>query len=136
MRKIVFAALFGFFFTPLALADFEDGIAAYEKGDHATAFKEFLQAAQKGNPYAQGRLGGLYLYGVGVEKNYIEAYAWLDLASRQGDKSAEKFRDGISSQLTDAQLHKALVLAEDYYDKHLAPFETPDPQASPDAAAN
>ncbi|MFA5627419.1 MAG: hypothetical protein WCX90_03860 [Thiohalomonadaceae bacterium] len=123
MRLYLIAALLVIAHLPLVQADFEDGMAAYEKSNYTVAYKEFLQAAKEGNVHAQGKLAGLYLFGVGVEKNYIEAYAWFDLAVRQGDKSAEKFRDAISDQLSNAQLRQASVLAEDYYDKYLAPFE-------------
>lgn len=122
MRHCLTAALFCLFCSPLAHAGFEDGMAAYEKGDYAVAYAEFRQAAQQGDIRAQGKLGGLYLYGIGVEKNYIEAYAWLDLAAGQGDTSAEKFRDAIADQLTIKQMREAAVLAEDYYDKYVAPF--------------
>lgn len=122
MRHRLAAALLCLFCSPLAHAGFEDGMAAYEKGNYTAAHAEFLQAARQGDMRAQGKLGGLYLYGVGVEKNYIEAYAWLDLAVRQGDTSAEKFRDAIADQLDVKQLREAAVRAEDYYDKYVAPF--------------
>ncbi len=123
MRQRLLAALFCLFCAPLTHAGFEEGMTAYAKGDYATAYAEFLQAAQQGNIHAQGKLGGLYLYGVGVEKNYIQAYAWLDLAAGQGDSAAEKFRDAVSAQLTIPQMREAAVLAEDYYDKYVLPFK-------------
>ena len=36
-----------------AWADFDDGWAAYERGDYATAFQEFLPYAEQGNAKAQ-----------------------------------------------------------------------------------
>ncbi|WP_127477814.1 sel1 repeat family protein [Sulfurivermis fontis] len=122
MRHRFTAALFCLFCSTFARAGFEEGMAAYEQGNYTAAYAEFLQAARQGDMRAQGKLGGLYLYGVGVEKNYIEAYAWLDLAAGQGDTSAEKFRDAIADQLTIKQMREAAVLAEDYYDKYVAPF--------------
>lgn len=123
MRQRLIAALFFLLCSPLAHAGFEDGMTAYEKGDYATAYTEFLNAAQQGDMRAQGKLGGLYLYGVGVEKNYIQAYAWLDLAAGQGDTAAAKFRDAAADQLSMQQMREAAVLAEDYYDKYVLPFK-------------
>lgn len=123
MRRHALAALFCLFCTSLAHAGFEDGMAAYEQGNYPAAYAEFLQAAQQGNVHAQGKLGGLYLYGVGVAKDYIQAYAWLDLAARQGDTAAEKFREAVADQLTLPQMREAAVLAEDYYDKYVQPFK-------------
>ncbi|PKM44368.1 MAG: hypothetical protein CVV05_11515 [Gammaproteobacteria bacterium HGW-Gammaproteobacteria-1] len=123
MRKHMLVALFCLFCSGLSHAAFEDGMAAYEKGDYASAYAEFLQAAQQGNVHAQGKLGALYLYGVGVAKDYIQAYAWLDLAAGQGDTAAEKFRDAVADQLTTQQLREAAVLAEDYYDQYVLPFK-------------
>lgn len=123
MRQRLIAALLFLLCAPLAHAGFEDGMTAYEKGDYATAYSEFLQAAQQGDMRAQGKLGGLYLYGVGVEKNYIQAYAWLDLAAGQGDTAAPKFRDAAADQLSMQQMREAAVLAEDYYDKYVLPFK-------------
>jgi TPR repeat protein len=120
MRTYILIALTCLLFSPaLTQASLADGMAAYERGDYPRAYTAFLQAAQKGDVYAQGKLGGLYLYGVGVEKDYIQAYAWLSLAARQGDTSAEKFRDAVADQLTIPQLREAAVLAEDYYDQYV-----------------
>lgn len=123
MRHRLIAALFCLFCSTATHAGFEDGMAAYEKGNYAAAYTEFLQAAQQGNIHAQGKLGGLYLYGAGVAKDYIQAYAWLDLAAGQGDTAAAKFRDAVADQLSITQMREAAVLAEDYYDKYVLPFK-------------
>lgn len=122
MRHRLIAALLLFCLTT-AHAAFEDGMTAYEKGDYTSAYTEFLAAAQQGDARAQGKLGALYMYGVGVEKNYIEAYAWLDLAAAQGDTAAAKFRDAVATQLTTAQMREAAIKAEDYYDQYVLPFK-------------
>ena len=46
-----------------AKADFEDGAAAYQRGDYETAFEEWQSAAEKGDVDAQATLGGAYLVG-------------------------------------------------------------------------
>ena len=36
-----------------AWADFDDGVAAYKRGDYATAYREFLPLAEQGHAQAQ-----------------------------------------------------------------------------------
>ena len=51
----------------------------FEKNDRArdypSAFKWYLRSAKHGYRRAQHRLGTMYARGVGVTRNYIEAYA-------------------------------------------------------------
>jgi len=104
-------------------AGFEDGVSAYDKGDYATAMKEFTQAAQHGDVRALGKLGGMYLYGVGTAKDMVMAYVWFDLAASVGDAGAAKFRDAAAVQLTTPQLREASKLAEEYYDQYILPYK-------------
>lgn len=104
-------------------AGFEDGLTAYDKGDHATALQAYNQAAQQGDVRAFGKLGGMYLYGVGTAKNLVMAYVWFDLAASLGDVDAAKFRDTAAAQLTVPQLREASKLSEDYYDKYVLPYK-------------
>lgn len=122
MRPRLIAILLCLGWSTLTHAGFEEGMHAYEKGNYAAAHAEFLQAAQQGDMRAQGKLGGLYLYGAGVEKDTIQAYAWFDLAARQGDTAAAQFRDAIEARFTVEELHSAMALAEDYYDRYVVPF--------------
>ena len=48
-----------------AHADFQVGKEAFERGDNATALKEWLPLAQQGNPEAQTNLGFMYHEGPG-----------------------------------------------------------------------
>lgn len=106
------AALATLISTPLR-ADLEAGLAAYEKGDYATAFDEYRQAAEAGDVDAFGKLAGLYLYGVGTEKDYTSAYVWFGLAQHSGDKYAEKFKRTASSVMSLEQVKKAEEILAD-----------------------
>jgi len=64
-------------------ADFEAGMTAYQKGDYATAIKEWRPLAENGNPSAQFNLGLLYLEGQGVPQNYEQAANWFRRAAEQ-----------------------------------------------------
>lgn len=98
--------LLAVFCTPL-LADFEDGLKAYDEGNHALAFKYFREAAENGNPDAYGKLGGMYLYGLGTDKDYTSAYIWFGMAEQVGDKYAERFKRTAASVMTLEQVKQA-----------------------------
>jgi uncharacterized protein len=67
----------------------EDGIAAYQRGDFATALRLFQPLAEQGDASAQSNLGVMYEQGRGVAQNYREAMRWFRLAAMQGDASAQ-----------------------------------------------
>jgi len=68
----------------------------YEKGEGASksnkqAEQWYHKAAEQGFAWAQYKLGLLYAIGtVGVKRNYVVAYKWLDLASSKGITQADK----------------------------------------------
>ncbi len=75
--------------APAAFADYEDGVAAAQNGDYATALREFTTAAEAGLDLAQYNLGILYYLGQGVEQNYAEALRWTLAAAEQGHVNAQ-----------------------------------------------
>ena len=72
-----------------AMADFASGLAAYQKGDYATAAKDWEAEGNAGNPEAQFNLGLLYLDGKGVAQDYAEAAVWFRRAADQGYARAQ-----------------------------------------------
>ena len=72
-----------------ALADFQDGSAAFLLGNYEKAFAEFMPLAKQGNPLAQASLGMLYYKGHGVSQNYQEAMKWSTKAAEQGYSLAQ-----------------------------------------------
>ncbi|MCU7808502.1 MAG: hypothetical protein KZQ73_11635 [Candidatus Thiodiazotropha sp. (ex Semelilucina semeliformis)] len=69
-------------FTPVSsvIAGFEEGEAANREGDRDTAFAEYQAAAMTGDDRAYGKLGSMYLYGLGTERDYSMAYVWFGLS--------------------------------------------------------
>ena len=61
--------------------DFQKGVEAYNKGDFATALKEWTPLAEHGNVKAQYNLGLMYDMGKGVLQDYKEAARWYQLAA-------------------------------------------------------
>jgi TPR repeat protein len=66
-----------------ALADFQAGLDAYNKGDYTGAAKEWRPLAESGDPTAQFNLGLLYLDGHGVPQSPMEAANWFRRAAEQ-----------------------------------------------------
>jgi TPR repeat protein len=66
-----------------------DAIAAYNKGDFATALSLFRGPAEQGDAAAQTGLGFLYENGEGVPKDTAQALHWFRLAAAQGNRNAQ-----------------------------------------------
>ena len=75
--------------NPAFSADFQKGLDAAQKGDFATALKEWKPLAEQGNANAQSNLGFMYEDGKGVPQNDKTAVKWYRLAAEQGDADAQ-----------------------------------------------
>ncbi len=90
MRTVRGFLLFAILGLSLAVcADFATGLSAYEKGDYATALKEWEPLAQAGGSAAQYNLGLLYYDGKGVPQDFSEAAKWFERAADQGYTKAQ-----------------------------------------------
>ena len=65
-------------------ADLQKGLAAYSRGDYATALEEWTPLAEQGNAPAQNNLGFMYRNGRGVPQDDQTAVKWYTLAAEQG----------------------------------------------------
>jgi uncharacterized protein len=74
-----------------ARAGFDEGLAAYERGDYAVARAEWRPAAEQGDVRAQLRLGELYRDGKGVWRNGDDAALWFRMAALQGNTAAQYY---------------------------------------------
>jgi hypothetical protein len=68
---------------------YEDGVAAYDRGDYATALRFIRPLADQGRAAAQFKLGFMYAKGEGVPQDDVEAMKWIRLAARQGNAEAQ-----------------------------------------------
>ena len=59
--------------TAPAWAGLDEGVAAYKRGDYATALREWRPLAKQGNAKAQFVLGVMYDKGRGVPQDYAKA---------------------------------------------------------------
>lgn len=78
-----------------AMADYDDAVAAYERGNYAAAVVEFRSLAEKGSAKAQFNLGFMYNRGDGVAQNYAESVKWFLKAAEQGDVMAQYSLGGV-----------------------------------------
>ena len=75
--------------APVLAADYEAGWEAYNRGDYATAWEEWLPLAEQGHAAAQSNLGLMYSSGHGVPQDYAVAAKWYRRAAEQGFARAQ-----------------------------------------------
>ncbi len=89
MKRIALIAVFLVALAAPAWADFQAGWEAYERGDYATALREWRPFAEQGNATAQYHLGIMYDNGLGVPQDFAEAVKWYRLAAEQNNAVAQ-----------------------------------------------
>jgi hypothetical protein len=67
----------------------EDAVAAYQRGDYATALRLWHPLAENGDADAQFHLGVMYESGQGVRRNDADAIKWYRQAAEQDDAVAQ-----------------------------------------------
>ncbi len=72
-----------------ACTDFKAGEEAIDRGDYATALKEWRALAEQGDALAQFNLGVMHAKGRGVPQDDREAVRWYRLAAAQGHARAQ-----------------------------------------------
>lgn len=81
--------MLGLLVSGTSFAGFDEGLTAYNKGDFATALKEWKPLADQGNAEAQFNLGVMYDNGQGVAQDYAQAVQWYRKSADQGDADAQ-----------------------------------------------
>jgi uncharacterized protein len=72
-----------------AWADFQAGMEANNRGDYATALREWRPLAGQGDALAQYNLGVLYRKGRGMPQDDVQARQWFEKAAAQGQAKAQ-----------------------------------------------
>ncbi len=85
----------------------EDGMAAYSRGDYVPAIHIFRPLAAKGNAKAQKLLGTMYRRGQGVARSSAHAFVWLSRAAARGDRKAKSQLRDVSQSMTPDELARA-----------------------------
>jgi hypothetical protein len=90
----------------------EDGMAAYNRGDYIPAMQLFRAMAQQGNAKAQNLLGVMYRKGEGVKRDPTRAQMWFGVAARGGDPVAREEWARLSRELGPKQTERAREMAQ------------------------
>jgi TPR repeat protein len=90
----------------------EDGMAAYNRGDYVPAIRLFRPLAEQGNPKAQSLLGKMYRKGQGVARNPAQAFVWFSLAARRGDARAKSELRAVSQAMSPQERSEARGMAQ------------------------
>ena len=75
--------------TAPAWAGFDEGVAAYQRGDYAAALSGWRPLGEQGHAEAQFKLGVMYANGQGVAPDIAEARKWWRKAAEQGHAGAQ-----------------------------------------------
>lgn len=90
----------------------EDGMAAYNRGDYMPAIRLFRPLAEAGNAKAQHLIGIMYHKGQGVARNSVRALAWFSVAAKHGDREAEATLRELSKAMTPEEISQAREMAQ------------------------
>ncbi len=93
-------------------ADFNAGVAAYKKGDYATALREWRPLAKQGDAKAQYNLGLMYGNGEGVPQDYARAVKWYRMAAPEQGNAGAQNNLGV-------MYDKGLGVPQDYAQAHM-----------------
>jgi hypothetical protein len=102
--------------TAPAWAGWDEGQAAYQRGDYATALHEWRPLAEQGDAAAQNNLGVMYYKGEGVPQDYAKAVKWFRKTAEQGNADAQyslglMYDEGLGVPQDYAQAHMWYNLA-------------------------
>lgn len=81
-----------------AASQYEQGSAAHNRGDYATAYRLWRPLAEQGLAEAQSGLGAMYANGHGVTQDYAAAVAWYRYAADNGHAGAKYFLKALCVQ--------------------------------------
>ena len=108
LMLVLFLALF---LAASTRADYEAGQRAWDAGHTDEALAQWRAAADSGDRRAMLALGRLYVQGLGVLQDYVEAHKWLNLAASRGEAAALKERDAVAAKMTPEERAEAQKLA-------------------------
>ena len=90
----------------------EDGMAAYNRGDYMPAIRLFRPLAEQGNAKAQNVLGVMFRKGEGVPKNPVRAHMWFSFAAKRGEAGAKAELREVSRTMTAQEISQAEAMAK------------------------
>ena len=88
--------------------------------DFKKAMSWYLRAAQQDHSSAQYNLAIMYQDGVGVPKDYVQAYMWFSIIAAGGfaGPQGNGDRENVAQHMTPAQIAEAQRLTTEWLEKH------------------
>jgi TPR repeat protein len=98
MRKLILAVLFATAATSVMAGPFENGAAAFKRGDYRTAMEDWRGLTTDST--VQNDFGIMYKDGKGVPQNYATAVQWFSRSAAAGNSLGQNnlggmYRDGL-----------------------------------------
>jgi hypothetical protein len=90
----------------LARGGWTEGLEAFDLGNYATAYREFLPLALQGDAKAQFGIGAMYYDGLDRPQDHVQAVKWFSLAAAQGL--------AVAQYLLGTQYRKGQGVPQDY----------------------
>jgi len=116
MKKFIFTIICLLTINCTFAGPFEDGEAAMNSKDYATALIKYKYAAEQGNSMAIIKIGNIFDGGLGVKQDFAMAIKYYKLAARQGNVLGYIFvsamyeaGQGVEKDLVEAERWKNLV---------------------------
>ena len=97
---------------------FQQAMAAFERGRHAESAAHFRRAARYADKPSQLALAVMARDGIGRARDLAEAYAWADLAAERGYHSFLREREAIWGRLTPEERRRAIELGTVLYEEY------------------
>ena len=88
-----------------------------QDGREAEGIKLIRSAATAGHVPSQYRLGAAYSIGDGIDLDYVQAYAWLNVAGASGHEKSIETRGLITDLMTPDQVAEAQKIARIYFEE-------------------
>jgi hypothetical protein len=93
--------------APVAAGPLEDGNAAYERRDYATAMRILRPLADQGDGMAECIVGLMYQNNFGVPLDYVTAYMWFSLGAAHGNSLAAFSLTQMTPKMTQREIAEA-----------------------------
>ena len=62
---------------------------------------------------SQFQLGLIYILGDGIDKDYVKAYSWLNIAAAKGYGESQSIKDELTKLMKFEQIEKAQMLSRE-----------------------
>jgi len=77
-----------------------------------------LKAAEQGDPGAQANLGALYKAGIGVPRDWIQAYKWYKLSHQDGAIDRRRLLSELAAAMSHSDVAEAERMANVWQQTH------------------